>query len=167
MNLKAIDTESDQHDIPATKWEERHKLELELMEIYQQEELFWRKRGGEKWLLEGDANTSFFHRLVNGRKRKCTIKQLEDGENLISETEQLKKFITDYYKSLFGSEQPSSIHLQSDIWADHGFVTADDNSELVKDFTMAELEHAVSEMKSDTALGKVQLGGDYSATTRA
>ena len=167
MNLKEIDTESDQHDIPATKWEERHKLELELMEIYQQEELFWRKRGGEKWLLEGDANTGFFHKLANGRKRICTIKQLEDGENLISETEQLKKFITDYYKSLFGSEQPSSIHLQSDIWADHGFVTADDNSELVKDFTMAELEHAVSEMKSDTALGKVRLGGDYSATTRA
>ena len=48
MNIKAIDSESDQHDISAEKWDERHKLEAELMSIYQQEELFWRKRGGEK-----------------------------------------------------------------------------------------------------------------------
>ena len=90
MNIKAIDSESDQHDISAEKWDERHKLEAELMSIYQQEELFWRKRGGEKWLLEGDANTGFFHRVANGRKRKCTITCLEDGDNLIAETDQLK-----------------------------------------------------------------------------
>jgi len=33
MNIKAIDSESDQHDISAEKWDERHKLEAELMSI--------------------------------------------------------------------------------------------------------------------------------------
>ncbi|RLN39154.1 hypothetical protein C2845_PM01G41450 [Panicum miliaceum] len=153
MNIKDIDDASDQHDISIERWDERHKLEAELMTIYQQEELFWQKRGGEKWLLEGDANTRFFHRIANGRKRKCTIKSLEDGGEIISKTEQLKKLITDYYKQLFGSTEPTNIHLQDDIWSEQGGVSEEDNQNLIREFTMTELEQAVKEMKSDSAPG--------------
>ena len=53
------------------------------MDIYKEEEVFWQKRGGRKWLFEGDANTGYFHGLANGRKRKCTIKTLEGGMLLL------------------------------------------------------------------------------------
>ena len=63
----------------------------------------WQVRGGERWLLEGDTNTAYFHGIANGRKRKCMIKSLEDRGVMISEPEALQAHITDYYKRLFGS----------------------------------------------------------------
>jgi hypothetical protein len=62
----------------------------------------------------------YFHGLANGRKRKCMIKSLEDGDAIITETEQLKKHITDYYKMLFGSEDPSRIHLHNSFLSAEG-----------------------------------------------
>jgi hypothetical protein len=40
------------------------------MQIYEEEELYWFSRSSEKWLLEGDNNTAYFHRVANGRRRK-------------------------------------------------------------------------------------------------
>jgi hypothetical protein len=39
--------------------------------------------GGVRWLLEGDANTGYFHSIANGR-RKCRIEFLETGYGRIS-----------------------------------------------------------------------------------
>lgn len=55
-------------------------LEEQLEKIYEDEELIWQKRSGEQWLLKGDANIGYFHSIANGRKRKCNIDSLEDGE---------------------------------------------------------------------------------------
>ncbi|RLM74204.1 hypothetical protein C2845_PM15G00740 [Panicum miliaceum] len=87
LNINRLDKESTLRELTAAEWDVRHKLEAELMEFYQQEEIFWRKRGGETWLLKGDTNTGYFHRLANSRKRKCLIKSLEAGDDIITETE--------------------------------------------------------------------------------
>jgi hypothetical protein len=61
-------------------WTERNNLEAVMENILQQEEVFWQQRSREKWLLAGDANTSYFHACANGRKRKARICSLEtDG----------------------------------------------------------------------------------------
>ena len=51
-----------------TLLEERRGIELELERVYEAEELYWQQRGG--WILEGDANTNFFHLAANGRREK-------------------------------------------------------------------------------------------------
>lgn len=55
-------------------------MEEELTQIYLEEEIYWKRRSGEKWMIQGDANTSFFHGVANGRKRKTTILSLEKDE---------------------------------------------------------------------------------------
>lgn len=102
-------------------------------------------------MLEGDANTGFFHGVANGKKRKCTIKSLEEGENMITEMEQLKKHVTDFYKKLFGGEETPGIHLSEDFWEADDKLTEEDRRELTKPFTMVELGSAVKEMRSNTA----------------
>jgi hypothetical protein len=49
-------------------------IQAALMQIYEEEEAFWFERSSKKWLLEGDKNTAYFHRIANGRKEKipCT-----------------------------------------------------------------------------------------------
>lgn len=61
-----------EESIPLTNLEieEGVKLQTELMTLLELEELFWFKRSHETWVLKGDNNTEFYHRVANGRRRK-------------------------------------------------------------------------------------------------
>jgi hypothetical protein len=86
-------------------------LNERLAELLREEELKWYQRAKVKHLLEGDANTKYYHLLANGRHRKTRIFQLEDDSNIISGDAQLKEHITNYYKNLFGPSEISPIML--------------------------------------------------------
>jgi hypothetical protein len=73
------------------------------------------KRGGENWLLKGAANTNNFHRMANGRKRKCLINQIVEGEWVIESEEELKTYITEFYKQPFGGENVRRIHFKQEV----------------------------------------------------
>lgn len=100
-------------------WEARYQVEEELNQIYEMEELFWQKRGGETWLLQGDANTGYFHGIANGRKRKCFIRSLVERDRVLTDSQDLKRHVTDFYKKPFGSEEQPMIKLHAEIWRDH------------------------------------------------
>jgi hypothetical protein len=48
-----------------------------------EDELFWKQRAHENWLMHGDGNNEYFHRIANGRRRKNNIVFLEDGDKRI------------------------------------------------------------------------------------
>ena len=98
------------------EWRHRFALEEKLVKLYEVEEIYWQKRGGEKWILQGDSNSSFFHKCANGRKRKKAIFSLEDRDKVLTEKEELKKHISDYYKVLFGREEEINMHLDENFW---------------------------------------------------
>jgi hypothetical protein len=97
-------------EIEGGEWKFRYKLERDLEEILTYEQNVWRK-SSEKWTLQGDGNTCFFHNVANGRRAKCTIFSLENDEGETSDMKDLCKHIEDYYKNLFGSEERGSIRL--------------------------------------------------------
>ena len=70
LEIAEIDKEAFSTVLPPTTWAHIYGLEQELQEIYTAEEIYWQKRGGEKWILEGDNNTNFCHLTANGRRRK-------------------------------------------------------------------------------------------------
>jgi hypothetical protein len=71
--------------------------------------------GSEKWILQGDVNTRFFHSLANGRRRKCTIFSLEDEGQEISDPVGIREHIENYYKNLFGSEVRGDMRLEENF----------------------------------------------------
>ena len=77
-----------------------------LIQILREEEIKWYQRGKTTKLLFGDMKTKYFQLIANGKHRKTRIFQLEDDGKIIKGDEQLKKYITDYYRGLFG---PSDI----------------------------------------------------------
>jgi len=103
--------------------------------------------------LEGDSNTSFFHKCANGRKRKSTIHTLEEGDTVLTEKDELRRHITKYYKKLFDQEEPTNVHLHNDSWSETQKITLEENEELTKPFSMEELEAIVKDMKNGTASG--------------
>ena len=60
----------------------RYDLEDQLTTIYTDEEAYWRLRGTQRWVLQGDANTAYFQAVANGRRRRNSIHCLWDGVTL-------------------------------------------------------------------------------------
>ena len=48
-------------------------IQTELQKIQEEEEEYWHKRSNLNWLLKGDNNTDYIHKIANGKKSENTI----------------------------------------------------------------------------------------------
>jgi hypothetical protein len=62
--LGELDQIGEQGSMDVELWMERYMLEARLEHIFHKEEIFWQQRGSERWMIKGDANTSFFSTRV-------------------------------------------------------------------------------------------------------
>lgn len=58
-----------------------------------------------KWIEEGDANTGFFHRMINSRININEIKGLYDNNKWIDSVQGVKNVVFNYYRSHFDANQ--------------------------------------------------------------
>jgi hypothetical protein len=126
---------------------------VELWHILDEEELHWYKRCHEKWLLEGDNNTKFFHKVANGRKRQHAIFSLQDGANVITGNENLLKHATTYYKALFGPGEGDAFNLDQALWPEDQLVSSLENESLAYVFKEEEVKGALFQMEANKAAG--------------
>ena len=54
-------------------------------------------------MISMNSNSKYFHEVANGRHWKKIIHSLQQDEGTIEGHEQLKSYITNYYKNLFGA----------------------------------------------------------------
>ena len=81
------------------------------------EEEYWRQRSRVNWLLKGDANTSFFHAMANGHRRKCAISRLVSDQGMISDPRDIQEHIYGFYHELLGVEgEPGLFSLTNSLW---------------------------------------------------
>ena len=81
--------------------------------MLREEEIRWYQRAKGKELLEGDSNTKYFQLIASGKHGKTRIYQLQDGNHTISGDENLKKYITTYYRGLFGAPDNNNFSLDA------------------------------------------------------
>src|SRR4051812_40671476 len=79
------------------KWEAEKKLQ----ELLREEEMKWALRAKVRRVIQGDNNTQFFYLIANGKHRRKKIIQLEQDEGTISGHENLKLYISEFYKKFF------------------------------------------------------------------
>lgn len=130
-----------------------YELERELQQILTDEEMQWQRRGGEKWILAGDSNTSYFHKCANGRRRKMQISMLEVENQEIVDPQLLRAHVTEYYKQLFGNAEVADMHLDLEVWPTDQRIQQVDNELLTRPFTLEELDTTIKEMRNNTAPG--------------
>lgn len=83
-DLENIVTNKEQMCIPdnsETNRMELNKANVELVMHTKKEEAYWRQRVGMKWFKEGDANTKFFHSIMNVKRSKMTFKKMKKEDN--------------------------------------------------------------------------------------
>ena len=152
-DLYDIDKKAENSLLDESELNLKHVLNERLAEILWEEELKWYQRAKVKHLLEGDANTKYYHLLANGRHRKTRIFQLEDGHNVIDGDAQLKQHITNYYKSLFGPLENSFIELDEQYVHDIPQVSELENEHLTDAFSESEIRTIVFQMEHNKAPG--------------
>jgi len=159
--LLSLELLEETQDLDLTQLQKKLEVHRQILEILTEEELYWCKRAHSTWLLEGDNNTEFFHRVANGRKRKHTIMSLMDGDNVIEGDSDLIAHATDYYKTLFGPAARKSFPLNEGLWEDGEKVSEKDNVELVKPFSEIEIKEALLQMEKNKAAGPDKIPADF------
>jgi hypothetical protein len=117
--IQALDLAADGVGLDEDGWALQCHLEAQMMEILSAEEEYWRQRGRQQWLLQGDANTKFFHAFDNGRKRKCAIHSLFTDQGLVTEKCAIQELIYTFYHNLMGAEEPKLLSIRPDLWPAH------------------------------------------------
>jgi hypothetical protein len=80
-------------------------LKERLVSLLREEELKWYERAKVKTLLEGDANTRFFHLFANGKHRKQQIFKLEDDQGVVVEMIALNTILLITMKTFLGNQR--------------------------------------------------------------
>ena len=78
-------------------------------------------------VVQGDANTQFFHLIANGKHRKKRIFQLEQDDGTILGQDNLKTYITEYYRQLFGPPEDNCVSLEDSRTEDVPQLSAAEN----------------------------------------
>ena len=61
-------------------------LKKHLLQLLEQQKIYWKQRGSIKWVKFGDASTHFFHANATIRHRGNLIKELQaDDGSLVSD----------------------------------------------------------------------------------
>jgi len=132
----------------------RHHLKGQLTKLLREEEIYWLQRSKATKLLQGDDNTKYFLLVANGKHRKTKIVQLEQEEGTIVGDGNLKNYITEYYKGLFGPHTPNSFSMDETLRHDIPQVSKDENEVLTAPFSEEEeVKMAVFDMEHNKAPG--------------
>ena len=98
-----------------------------------------RQRSREKHIKEGDRNTRYFQTVANQRRRKTTIHQMVGPEGVATETVDIQRIATDYYKDLFRYEKKEDININDEFFLEEQKVTEQENLALEAPFTENEI----------------------------
>jgi hypothetical protein len=100
---------------------ERERWETILRELNS----FWilqetkdKHRSRDRNIIEGDRNTAYSHVVSNQRRRKKLIHVLDGPEGPVTESKDMFKVATYYYKHLFKFEDRPDIRLQDNLFSE-------------------------------------------------
>ena len=118
VDIQELDRKEEGAKLSVEEGKKSQSLIEEFHKKLREEKIRWRQRARCKWLKEGDKNTRFFHGLASSRKRTNMISSIMDGQNRLEKKEEIIKHITDYFASLYTSEEwerPTLDNLEFDV----------------------------------------------------
>jgi hypothetical protein len=153
QQLDALDFKAETSLLSWHELEFKHCLSTELSKMQKEEELYWLQCSKATKLTQGDNDTKYYHLIVNGRHRKTRIIQLEQDEGLIVGENNLKTYITNYYKVLFDPLESNLFSLDENLKDDIPQVLDLENEILSGAFSEVEIKEAIFQMERNKAAG--------------
>ena len=151
--IDELDIKAETSTLTTAECAVKKEADERMAQLRRDEESKWAQRAKVKHVQEGGNNTKYFHLIANGKHRKKIIFQLEQDEGTIVGENNLKVFISEYYKRLFGAPDPCHFSLEESFIADLPQITPQENSILTSVFTEKEVFEAISQMELNKAPG--------------
>jgi hypothetical protein len=129
-----------------------NKLQGELSNILEKEELMWFQRSRAKWLSDGDRNTRYYHTKTVSRRRRNNVLMLknENGQ-WIEEVEQLQGMVNEFFQIFFSANHNRSEWFNTEI--SFPILEEDDISKLALPVQNDEIKSALFSMSPWKAPG--------------
>ena len=151
--IDALDRKAETCMLDEHERSSKNEAEQRVRVLLREEEMKWALRAKVRAIVQGDNNTIFFHLIANGKHRKKIITQLEQDEGTIIGHENLKVYISEYYRSLFGAPEENMIYLDETNVQDIPQLNEQENEVLSARFTEQEVYDAIVQMKHNKAPG--------------
>ncbi|XP_060200890.1 uncharacterized protein LOC132629180 [Lycium barbarum] len=83
-----------------------HRLNAEYIKFLKMEQSILKQKTQLQWFKEGDANTSYFHALIRGIRRKLCIHKIQDEKgDWIQGEKEIAEAACDHFQKIFTGEQ--------------------------------------------------------------
>jgi hypothetical protein len=151
--IDELDIKAETTILSVDERERLRKANDSINKLRRDEEAKWAQRAKVKHVQEGGNNTKYFHLIANGKHRRKKIFQLEQDEGTIVGEENLKMYITEYYKHLFGDPTPNEFSMIENRIDDIPQLTNAENNFLIADFDEKEVLTAINQMERNKAPG--------------
>lgn len=142
-----LDVAAEARDLTDTEQHLLAQSRDQLAKLLREEEIRFYQHAKAKDILLGDCNTRYFHMIANGRNRKKRIFSLDHDQQKIEEQENLTKYITSFYKELFGPPPVNDFSLVESWTDDIPHVSPKENSLLTAPFIEKEIREAIFGME--------------------
>ncbi|GAU12289.1 hypothetical protein TSUD_141970 [Trifolium subterraneum] len=140
--------------------DEEKLAQISLIDALRIREHFWRDKSRSKWFIEGDRNTSYFHKLTKIRHVSNRMVRLKAGDNYIEDINDIEHHVLNYYKDLFASNNncvPTDI---IECTIPH-LITAMDNDMMTRIPYFEEVKQAVFNMDGSSSPDPDGFGGCF------
>ena len=128
-------------------------IEVELNNLLAKEETKACQRSRDRFIKEGDRNTSYFHAIASQRKRKKKIDVLDGPLGPVDSDAEMLSVASDFYKNLFAREERANISLGNNFWDPRDLLTPEESEGLEKPFTEEVIKQAVFDSYASCAPG--------------
>ncbi|XP_070035767.1 uncharacterized protein [Nicotiana tomentosiformis] len=128
------------------------QAQAELKKYLSIEEQYWKQKARMNWFAEGDRNTRFFHKHVNGKRQKLNLKKIQGADSNWLETQELMANVAlEFYSNQFTQTGDTTNYAMLNNIPT--MVTLEQNLELCKYPTIDEVKDAIFALSGDSAGG--------------
>lgn len=97
-------------------------------------------------IIEGDANTTYFHKMTSWRRRTNTILAMDTKDGDVREEKRIHEYFYRNYKNLFRQEHQRQLEMSESFWD-----TTPNLSTLEEPFSEREIMKVIRELEHDKA----------------
>lgn len=138
------------------------KMRRELNQAYAEEEMYWKIKSRNTWLMTGDRNTKYFHSTAKKRRVRNRVISIQDNNGVIRKGDQnIAAVAQDYFQGLFTSSPASSTCYEEIFQGFQSRVTKDMNVDLTKEVSIEEIREATFSIGPSKAPGPDGFTGDF------
>jgi len=161
--VQAIQRDLDSIGVSDDLLNQEKLAQIHLEKALDLEEIFWQQKSKVKWHLDGDRNTTYFHRVAKIRNASNLITSMTNGDVTLTNPSDISEHIVNHFKNLFNNDS----HIQNNGMVEEvipSLITDRTNSLLTALPTDEEIHKAVFSLNKESAPGPDGFGALFFQT---